>query len=364
MAADGSIRIDVELLATKALKDLKTLEQAFNKLGNVGKVFGSLGDSTKTFSKTFEMLQGVVSSKAAMITAGITSIALAYSKLYEASKQNFGENLERYGQVFQQLGSIVSGVTNEMMACFSQVTGFDFSFSSLIAGAIEFESAMARASATMEVTGQGIQVLTNSARELGATTRYTATEVAEAYTYMGTAGFSLQESLNSIQSVLDLTTIEAMELGAASDIVTDGLTALGMSADQAGNFVDYMAAASVKTNTSVEMMGETMKYAGSVAGTLGISMDDLSVAMGLMANSSVKASRAGTAIRTLLANLSAPTDTVAAAMKKYGIALITAKDGSVDLDATLRNLRSSLKGLPLVEQTAACKELAGKCFAA
>lgn len=103
-----------------------------------------------------------------------------------------------------------------------------------------------------------------------------------------------------------------------------------------------------------------MKYAGSVAGTLGVSMDDLSVAIGLMANSSVKGSRAGTAMRTLLANLSAPTETVAKAMEKYGIELITAKDGSVDLDKTLRNLRSSLKSLPLVEQAAACKDLAGK----
>lgn len=148
--------------------------------------------------------------------------------------------------------------------------------------------------------------------------------------------------------------------GTASDIVTDGLTALSMSASQASNFVDYMAAAITRSNTTVELMGETMKYAGSVAGTLGVSMDDLSVAIGLMSNSSVKGSRAGTALRTLLSNLSAPTDSVATAMQKYGISLITAKDGSVDLDKTLRNLRTSLKGLPLVEQAAACKNLAGK----
>lgn len=148
--------------------------------------------------------------------------------------------------------------------------------------------------------------------------------------------------------------------GTASDIVTDGLAALSMSASQASNFVDYMAAAITRSNTTVELMGETMKYAGSVAGTLGISMDDLSVAIGLMANSSVKGSRAGTALRTLLSNLSAPTDSVAKAMQQYGISLITAKDGSVDLDKTLRNLRTSLKGLPLVEQAAACKNLAGK----
>ena len=159
---------------------------------------------------------------------------------------------------------------------------------------------------------------------------------------------------------MNLTTIGATQLGTASDIVTDGLTAMNMSASQASNFVDYMAATITRSNTTVELMGETMKYAGSVAGTLGVSMDDLSVAIGLMANSSIKGSRAGTAMRTLLANLSAPTETVAKAMDKYGIGLVTAKDGSVDLDKTLRNLRSSLKSLPLVEQAAACKDLAGK----
>lgn len=184
-------------------------------------------------------------------------------------------------------------------------------------------------------------------------------KVYQSFTYRY-AGFSLQESLSSIKDVLNLTTIGATQLGTASDIVTDGLTAMNMSASQASNFVDYMAATITRSNTDVEMMGETMKYAGSVAGTLGVSMDDLSVAIGLMANSSIKGSRAGTAMRTLLANLSAPTETVAKAMDKYGIGLVTAKDGSVDLDKTLRNLRSSLKSLPLVEQAAACKDLAGK----
>ena len=184
-------------------------------------------------------------------------------------------------------------------------------------------------------------------------------KVYQSFTYRY-AGFSLQESLASIKDVLNLTTIGATQLGTASDIVTDGLTAMNMSASQASNFVDYMAATITRSNTTVELMGETMKYAGSVAGTLGVSMDDLSVAIGLMANSSIKGSRAGTAMRTLLANLSAPTETVAKAMDKYGIGLVTAKDGSVDLDKTLRNLRSSLKSLPLVEQAAACKDLAGK----
>lgn len=174
------------------------------------------------------------------------------------------------------------------------------------------------------------------------------------------AGWSAQESIAGIGAILNLATVGATDLGIASDIVTDGLTALGMSANQAGNFCDYMSATITSSNTNVEMMGETLKYAGSVAGTLGISMKDLSVAIGLMAGAGVKASNSGTALRTLMSNLSAPTKTVADAMQKYGISLITASDGSVDLDGTLRTLRESLKSLPLTEQAKACKDLAGK----
>lgn len=358
--ANGKITIEVDLKDKDVKQNLKELESSLKDLGSLNDVFKNLGNSTSIFSKTFSALGKVMSSTTAAVVAGISAIVVAFNKLYEASKKNFIENIQKIGSALEPAASMINAFASETLQVFSSVTGFEFNFSSLIAGAIEFESSMARVSSIMGVTGEGIATAINSARELGATTRYTATEVAEAYKYMGMVGFSLQESLNSIRSILDLTTIGATELGIASDIVTDGLTALGMSADQAGNFVDYMAATITRSNTDVEMMGETLKYAGSVAGTLGVSMDDLSVAIGLMANSSIKASQAGTSMRTLLANLSAPTDTVAGAMEKYGISLIKAADGSVDLDATLRNLRSSLKSLPLTEQAAACKDLAGK----
>lgn len=358
--ADGEIRIRAILESGDIEEGLNSIKNALKDLGGISSVFSKLGGAVGNFGKVFGVLSKVMGTTVGKITAGIGLIVVAYGKLYEAGKKNFTENLERFGKVFSQIGSVVSAVGGQIVDVFSEVTGLSTNFSSLIASAIEFESSMARVSAIMGVTGQGIETITNSAREYGATTRYTSTEVAEAYKYMGMAGFSMQESLASIQQVLDLTTIGATKLGLASDIVTDGLTAFGMSANQAGDFVDYMAATITRSNTDVEMMGETLKYAGSVCGTLGISMADASVAIGLMAGSSVKASRAGTALRGILANLSAPSDTVAGAMKKYGISLVTAKDGSVDLDKTLRNLRASLKGLPLIEQAAACKNLAGK----
>lgn len=360
MAADGKVVIEVELKSDQVEGQLNELKNAFADLGGVGKVFGEMSSLVGTFLNTFKALSGIVGPVAAGVVAAVTTMVTAFSKLYDASKQNFFENLQNISEKLQPVVDIVQNATNTILDCFSQVTDFNFDFSTLMADAIEFESSMARVSGIMGVLGDDAKVLTETTRQYGATTRYTSVQVSEAFSYMGMAGFSLQESLASIQDVLNLTTIGATELGTASDIVTDGLTAMNMSASQASNFVDYMAATITRSNTTVELMGETMKYAGSVAGTLGVSMDDLSVAIGLMANSSVKGSRAGTAMRTLLANLSAPTETVAKAMDKYGIGLVTAKDGSVDLDKTLRNLRSSLKSLPLVEQAAACKDLAGK----
>lgn len=360
MASDGKIIIDIELVYDKVKDGIKNLKNVFSDLGGIGNVFGELSSLTDTFSNTFKSLSGVVGPVAAGVVAGIITIATAFNKLYDASKQNFFENLENVKEKLQPVVDIVNNATSEILDCFSEVTGFSFDFSTLIAEAIEFESSMSRVSAIMGVVGKDMELLQATTRQYGASTRYTSTQVAEAFGYMGMAGFTLNESLDSIQKVLDLTTIGSTELGTASDIVTDGLTALNMSASQASNFVDYMAATITRSNTDVELMGETLKYAGSVAGTLGVSMDDLAVAIGLMANSSVKGSRSGTALRTLMANLSAPTETVAKAMQQYGIELITAEDGSVDLDKTLRSLRKSLKSLPLVEQAAACKNLAGK----
>lgn len=358
--ADGRIVIETELDEKGIESGLKDLEKSLKDLGGLSDVFKTLGNSTNAFSKAFGTLGKVMSSTTALAVAGITTVVVGFNKLYEVSKQNFIENIQKIGNVLKPVAQIIENLSSEMLQVFSSITGFEFSFSSLISEAIEFESAMARVSSIMGVAGDGIKELSNSAREWGASTRYSAVEISEAYKYMGMAGFSLQESLSSVGDILNLTTIGATQLGIASDIVTDGLTALGMSADQAGNFVDYMASTITRSNTDVEMMGETLKYAGSVAGTLGVSMDDLSVAIGLMANSSVKASQAGTSMRTLLSNLSAPTETVASAMQEYGISLVTASDGSVDLDKTLRGLRGSLKSLPLTEQAAACKALAGK----
>lgn len=149
-------------------------------------------------------------------------------------------------------------------------------------------------------------------------------------------------------------------MGTTSDIVTDTITAMGMQATDCGDMVDMFAATITRSNTNVEMMGETMKYVAPVAGSLGVQFEDLALATGLLANVGIKASLGGTSLRTMLTNLSGPTTTVQKAMDKYNITLKESADGSVDLDATMQNLRSSLGKLPLKEQAAAAKTLFGK----
>ncbi|MGL5718022.1 MAG: phage tail tape measure protein [Paraclostridium sp.] len=364
--ADGKVVVETGLDSSGIEKDIDGLGKSFESLGKnsgldtLGDLFDALGSKSSLFGKTFGIASKLVSSSAATAIAGIATLVVGFLKLYEASKKNFVESLQKIGKTLEPIIDIVKRLGQEMLTVFSNVTGFEFSFSSLITEAIEFESAMASVAAVMGVTGDGITQITMTAREFGATTRYSAIQIADAFSFMGMAGWSAQESIDGMSAVLNVATIGATDLGVASDIVTDSLTALQMSASQAGNFVDMLSATITSSNTNVEMFGETMKYVGSVAGSLGVSMSDLSVATALMADSGIKASNAGTSLRTLLTNLTAPTDTVAKAMNKYGIEAIYASDGSLDLNETLVDLRKSLKALPLKEQTEAAKALAGK----
>ena len=212
MAADGKVIIEVLLESNKVEGQLNELKNAFADLGSVGNVFGEMNSLVNTFSSTFNSLEKVIAPKAATIVAAINTIATAFVKLYDASKQNFFENLQNISEKIQPIVNIVQNATSTILDCFSQVTDFSFDLSSLMADAIEFESSMARVSAIMGVVGDDIEVLTETTRQYGATTRYTSLEVGSAFSYMGMAGFSLQESLASIQDVLNLTTIGATDL--------------------------------------------------------------------------------------------------------------------------------------------------------
>ena len=224
----------------------------------------------------------------------------------------------------------------------------------------DFESAMNQVSAISGATGKDLQSLEDLAKDMGATTKFSASESAEALTYMGMAGWKTEDMLSGLPGILNLAASGGTDLALTSDIVTDGLTSMGLSAKDTDKFVDIMAATCSNANTNIELMGETLKYVGPVAGSLGIEMDDLSVAIGLMGNAGLKGSTAGTALRAGLTNLVKPTKEMSKAMKKYGVELVTNKDGSVDLMGTMQNLRTVLGDLDQTTQAQALAAIFGK----
>lgn len=223
-----------------------------------------------------------------------------------------------------------------------------------------FESMMSQVQAISGSTGAELDALTAKAQEMGSTTKFTATEAAQAFNYMAMAGWKSQDMINGIGGIMNLAAASGEDLGSTSDIVTDALTAFGLKAGDAGHFADVLAKASANANTNVGMLGESFKYVAPVAGAMNYSVEDTSLALGLMANASIKGSMAGTALKTSLANMASPTDSMAAAMDKYNISL-TKSDGSMkSLGEVITNLRSSLGGLSETEQTAAASTIFGK----
>lgn len=223
----------------------------------------------------------------------------------------------------------------------------------------DFDAEMSTVQSISGATGDDFEALREKALEMGAKTSFSASEAASAMEYMAMAGWKTEDMLGGIEGVMNAAAASGEDLAATSDILTDGLTAFGMSASDSAHFADVLVAAGNNANTNVAMMGETFKYAGAVCGTLGITVEDCAVATGLMGNAGIKASQAGTALRSGLSKLIDPTKEAAAAMETYGFSVQTTDDGSVDFMATMKNLRTSMSGLDATTQAAALSTIFG-----
>lgn len=215
---------------------------------------------------------------------------------------------------------------------------------------IDFSASMSNVQAISGATGDEIAMLEQRARDLGATTVYSASDVADGFGYMAMAGWDTQQMMDGIAGILDLAASSGEDLATTSDIVTDALTAFGMEAGDAGRLADVMAAASSNANTNVSMLGESFKYVAPVAGALGYSAEDTAVALGLMANSGIKASQGGTALRTMLTNMAKPTDDMAYAMEQLGVSLSDDEGNMYSLRDVMDQLRSGFGELMMSEE--------------
>ena len=240
------------------------------------------------------------------------------------------------------------------------VLGVSISLKDTVDTYADFEATMSKVKALSSATDSQMVKLTQTAKEMGAQTKYSGTESAEAFTYMAQAGWEVDDMISGIGGIMSLAASDGIELANATDIVANALTAFNMTAKDTSRFADVLAVASSATNTNVSELGEAFKYIAPTAGALGYTIEDVSFALGLMSNNAVKGSMAGTSLKTSLANLAAPTDNMAAAMEKYGISMTDSQGNMKSLKALLDNLRSSLGGLSEVEQTAAASTIFGK----
>lgn len=223
-----------------------------------------------------------------------------------------------------------------------------------------FQESMSKVAAISGATGDDLERLTEKAKEMGATTKYSASESAEAFQYMAMAGWKTEDMLDGISGIMNLAAASGEELATVSDICTDALTAFGMSASDSGRFADILASASSNANTNVSMLGESFKYVAPLCGSMGYSAEDTSIALSLMANAGIKGSQSGTSLKTALTNMLSPTSSMASVMEEYGLSLTNADGSMKSLKEVMDMLREKMGGLDEATQGATASTLFGK----
>lgn len=288
------------------------------------------------------------------ISGFLSGLQSAQSQANTASKNiatTIGNNLQSAGKSMTSAGSTLTKTVT------TPVLGLG---TAAVKVTSDFESAMSKVSAISGATGGDLDALNKKAQEMGAKTKFSATESAEAFTYMAMAGWKTEDMLSGIDGIMSLAAADGLDLATTSDIVTDALTAFGLSASDSGHFADVLAKASSNANTNVSMLGESFKYAAPVAGALGYSAEDTAIALGLMANAGIKGSQGGTALRGSLTRLIKPTDDAAALMEQYGLSMTNADGSMKSLGEVMNMLRDKLGGLTEAEQAQVAAQIFGQ----
>ncbi|MCM1184437.1 MAG: phage tail tape measure protein [Roseburia sp.] len=295
----------------------------------------------------------------------VISVALRFidgftnpSKEAIESMNRMGNEAIRAGKQLQRAGNMIASAGGALTKTVTlPIAG---AATAAVKTAADFEASMSKVGAISNASAEDMAILTAKAKEMGATTSFSASESAEAMQYMAMAGWKTQDMTEGIAGIMNLAAASGEDLAATSDIVTDGLTAFGMAAKDSGRFADVMAAASSNANTNVALMGETFKYCASTAGAMGYSIEDISVAIGIMGNAGIKGSMAGTTLKNTIANLAKPSESQAALMERLGISLIKDNGEMKSFAEVMDNLRASFSGLSETEKAAAATTLAGK----
>lgn len=338
------LRQKQELLKDSINETIQKLDKLEAAQKEVGKTYKETGEGKEQYDA---------------LTREIISCREELSKLVdEASSFNKAmEKIDAAGTKLQEVGGKISSVGDSMTRNVTMpIVGVGAAITK-VAG--DFEEQMAKVSAISQAYGDDLQSLKDYAIELGENGKFSATEIAQAYEYMGMAGWKTNQILAGTKPIIDLATASGEDLASVSDIVTDGLTAFGLKAEDTGRFVNVLAEAARSSNTNVGMMGESFKYVAPVAGSLGYSVEDVGIALGTMANSGIKASMAGTTLRNIFQRMTKPTKESEMAMDRLGLSMYDANGRMYSLREILLQLRKGFSeiNMPLDEYNKQLDEL-------
>lgn len=264
------------------------------------------------------------------------------------------------GNIKGKLSNATSGFLSGLPTQLVGFAGIGYGVADTLRVYTDFTHQMSRVKAIAGATDDEFARLTAKAKEQGMMTQFTATESGKAMEYMAMAGWKTEDMLNGISGIMSLAAASGEDLGQVSDIVTDALSAFKLQAKDAGHFADVLAQAATNSNTNVGMMGYTFKYVAPLAGTLGFNIEDTALAIGLMANSGIKAEKAGTALRSMFTRMAAPTKESSSAMAELGFSMTDSAGKVKSLRSIMKELRKDFKGLSKMDQTRLAKQLAGE----
>lgn len=380
-----AIRIDLEIATvdntdpelskvTKNLNDMKKASENVNSsVKKAGDSVSKFGDSTskatetvskfdKSAQKTQKSLAAWAKEKYQILLEAKDKITPVLSTIKGGLRGFAGKAWSVTVKAVDLVTAPVRGILNLLKNPIFQagaVLGVTFSVADTVNTYKDFEAAMSQVKAVSGATGSEFDKLTAKAKEMGATTKFTAKESAEAFNYMAMAGWNAEQMTDGISGILNLAAASGEDLATTSDIVTDALTAFGLKASDATHFSDVLAQASSSANTDVGMMGETFKYVASMAGSLSYSIEDVALMTGLMANSGIKSTQAGTSLNAVLTRLATNSNGAADAIAALGVNFYDSTDNARPLATVMDELREATEGMNQEQKSNLTNTVAG-----
>lgn len=335
----------------------------------ISKATKKLSSFEKAMKNTEDRLGKMKNSKVELALTAVDKASSVITKVKNSAKGLIGKAWKTTINVIDKATAPIKGILNMLTNPLLQagaVLGISIGISDSINTFKEFESVMSQVQAVSGATSAQMELLTQKAEDMGASTKFTAAEAGEAFNYMAMAGWKAGDMLSGIEGILSLAAASGTDLATTSDIVTDALTAFGLTAGDAGHFSDVLAAAASSANTNVTMMGETFKYAGTMAGALGYSIEDVAIMTGLMASSGVKASSAGTSLNAIFTRLATDAGASSKSLgalgvltEELGVEFYNAEGNARPLFDVMSELRKATAGLNDEEKSYYANKIAG-----